>query len=172
MISNDVKFFDYSSINAFLGQNSIWIKNNPCVSPDFCLDWPRFTKGLKDTAELTEYLRSSFSSEHGEWTLVEDQWGDHAWRLSASGGINEDLGPLRNGFESEEHIYFPASFENLVRLKNLIQESDPNNNAFPTSRGNLGKSTLGIGARFTTLHWDGVDWAMSRSKQYSTGTGL
>ena len=162
MISNDDKFFDYSSINAFLAQNSIWIKNNPCVSPDFCLDWNRFAEGLKDTAGLTEYSRSTFSSEHGEWTLVEDQWGDHAWRLRISGEINEDLCPLSNGFDSEEFIYFPASFENLVRMKNLIQESDPENNAFPTSRGNLGKSTLGIGARFTTLHWDGVDWAMSR----------
>jgi hypothetical protein len=162
MISDDVKIFDYSSINVFLAQNSIWIKNNPCISPDFCLDWNRFTEALKGTAELTEYSRSTFSSEHGEWILVEDQWGDHAWRLRRSGGINEDFSPLCNGFESEEFLYFPASFENLVRLKNLIQESDPENNAFPTSRGNLGKSTLGIGARFTTLHWDGVDWAMSR----------
>ena len=167
MISNDVMVFDYSAINAFLARDSIWIKNNPCVSPDFCLDWARFTEGLKGTAELTEYSRSTFSSEHGEWALVEDQWGDHAWRLRISGEIKEDLRPLSNGFEAEGFIYFPASFENLVRLKNLVQESDPENNAFPTSRGNLGKSTLGIGARFTTLHWDGVDWAMSR-----LGTGL
>jgi hypothetical protein len=65
MISDDVKFFDYSSINVFLAQNSIWIKNNPCISPDFCLDWNRFTEALKGTAELTEYSRSTFSSEHG-----------------------------------------------------------------------------------------------------------
>ena len=162
MISNDVMVFDYSAINAFLTRDSIWIKNNPCVSPDFCLDWARFTEGLKGTAELTEYSRSTFTSEHGEWALVEDQWGDHAWRLRISGEIKEDLRPLSNGFEAEGFIYFPASFENLVRLKNLVQESDPENNAFPTSRGNLGRSTLGIGARFTTLHWDGVDWAMSR----------
>jgi len=162
MISNDVQFFDYSSINAFLVQNSIWIKNNPCISPDFCLDWRRFTEGLKGTAEHIEYSRSSFSSKHGDWILVEDQWGDHAWRLKRSGVNNENLSELSEGFESNVFVYFPASFENLVRLKNLIQECDPENNAFPTSRGNLGKSTLGIGARFTTLHWDGVDWAMSR----------
>jgi hypothetical protein len=162
MNSNIFKSFDYSSINAFLTRNSIWIKNNPCVSPDFCLNWDRFTDGIKGGVELTEHKSSSFSSVHGEWILVEDQWGDHAWRLVMSGGINEDLHPLSNGFEAEEFTYFPASFENLVRLKNLVQESDPENNAFPTSRGNLGKSTLGIGARFTTLHWDGVDWAMTR----------
>ena len=66
MISNGIKFFDYSSINAFLAKNSIWIKNNPCVSPDFCLDWNRFTEGLKGSSGLTEYSRSTFSSEHGE----------------------------------------------------------------------------------------------------------
>ena len=162
MISNDVQFFDYSSINAFLVQNSIWIKNNPCISPDFCLDWRRFTEGLEGNAEHIEYSRSSFSSKHGDWILVEDQWGDHAWRLKRSGVNNENLSQLSKGFESNVFVYFPASFENLVRLKNLIQECDPENNAFPTSRGNLGKSTLGIGARFITLHWDGVDWAMSR----------
>ena len=162
MISNDVQFFDYSSINAFLVQNSIWIKNNPCISPDFCLDWRRFTEGLKGTAEHIEYSRSSFSSKHGDWILIEDQWGDHAWRLKRSGVNNENLSELSEGFESNVFVYFPASFENLVRLKNLIQECDHENNAFPTSRGNLGKSTLGIGARFTTLHWDCVDWAMSR----------
>ena len=162
MNSCDTKIFDYSSINSFLSKNSIWIKNNPCISPDFCLDWVRFTEGLNGIRKLTEYSRSSFFSDYGEWSLVEDQWGDHAWRLRVSDGINEDFESLSNGFETEEFIYFPASFENLVRLKNLLQESDPETNAFPTSRANLGKSTLGIGARFTTLHWDGVDWAMSR----------
>jgi hypothetical protein len=162
MNSCDTKVFDYSSINSFLSKNSIWIKNNPCISPDFCLDWVRFTEGLNGIRKLTEYSRSSFFSDYGEWSLVEDQWGDHAWRLRVSDGINEDFESLSNGFETEEFIYFPASFENLVRLKNLLQESDPETNAFPTSRANLGKSTLGIGARFTTLHWDGVDWAMSR----------
>ena len=133
------------------------------MSPDFCLDWARFKEGLKDAATLCEYSKSSFSSGHGEWLLVEDEWGDHAWRLKNSNDPeNNTSGPLLNGFKTTEFTYFPASFENLVYLKNLIQEYDPENNAFPTSRGNLGKSTLGIGARFTTLHWDGVDWAMSR----------
>ena len=70
MISCDPKIFDYSSINAFLAENSIWIKNNPCVSPDFCLDWDRFTEGLKGTPRLTEYSRSTFSSDAGEWTWL------------------------------------------------------------------------------------------------------
>ena len=32
---------------------------------------------------------------------------------------------------------------------------------FPNAGANLGQSTLGIGARFTTLHWPAVEWAMS-----------
>jgi hypothetical protein len=32
---------------------------------------------------------------------------------------------------------------------------------FPTAAEKLGQSTLGIGARFTTLHWPAVEWAMS-----------
>src|SRR5690606_35268691 len=54
-----------------------------------------------------------------------------------------------------------ASWENLFRLKNLIQEHDPAATIFPTAADRLGQSTLGIGARFTALHWPAVDWAMS-----------
>jgi hypothetical protein len=58
-------------------------------------------------------------------------------------------------------VAFPASWENLLRLKNAVQEHDPSSTIFPTASGNLGRSTLGIGARFTTLHWPAVEWAMS-----------
>jgi hypothetical protein len=56
---------------------------------------------------------------------------------------------------------FPASFANLLKLKNLIQEHNPKSTIFPTATQKLGQSTLGIGARFTTLHWPAVEWAMS-----------
>ena len=56
---------------------------------------------------------------------------------------------------------FPATFENLLRLKNLIQEHNAASTIFPTAGARLGQSTLGIGARFTTLHWPAVEWAMS-----------
>jgi hypothetical protein len=58
-------------------------------------------------------------------------------------------------------IIFPATFANLLRLKNLAQEHDPVCTIFPTAAGNLGRSTLGLGARFTTLHWPATEWAMS-----------
>ena len=77
---------------------------------------------------------------------------------------------------TEEFIYFPASFENLVRMKNLIQESDPENNAFPTSRGksweiNFGNRSpfyhpaLGRGGLGNVPIRDGVD---RQSEQHSS----
>jgi hypothetical protein len=60
-----------------------------------------------------------------------------------------------------EAAYFPATWDNLVRMKNLVQDHDPRSTIFPTSAGSLARSTLGIGARFTTLHWPAVEWAMS-----------
>ena len=110
---------------------------------------------------IKEYPKSAFSTEHGNWVLVENETGDHAWCLTS----DDDLGGadiLTDGVELTDALYFPASFENLIGIKNLLQKSDDRNTAFPTTGGDLGKSTLGIGARFTTLHWDGVDWAMSR----------
>ncbi len=68
---------------------------------------------------------------------------------------------LSEGLVSGTEAYFPATWENLLRLKNLVQEHDPASTIFPTAGGNLGKGTLGIGARFTTLHWPAVEWAMS-----------
>ena len=58
-------------------------------------------------------------------------------------------------------IVFPATWDNLLRLKNAVQEHDPDSTIFPTAGANLGRSTLGIGARFTTLHWPAVEWAMT-----------
>ena len=42
-----------------------------------------------------------------------------------------------------------------------MQEHDPGSTIFPTAGANLGRGTLGIGARFTTLHWPAVEWAMA-----------
>jgi hypothetical protein len=56
---------------------------------------------------------------------------------------------------------FPATWVNLLKLKNLIQEHNPASTIFPTAAERLGRSTLGVGARFTTLHWPAVEWAMS-----------
>jgi hypothetical protein len=146
------------AINAFLLRHGLRIARNPCVSPDFCLDWPDLRTRLD---RLHVWPKSGFRTAAGGWMLAEDvASGDCAWLLDASGleaGQALSHGVVRMG----GGWGFPATWENLLRLKNLIQEHDPESTIFPTAGGNLGRSTLGVGARFTTLHWPAVEWAMS-----------
>ena len=149
------------AINQFLLDNGLRISTNPCVSPDFCLDWPTLGTQLRAGGRLKEWPKSRFETASGVWTLVEDEaTGDCAWRLhshdrSEAPGLQEGTALAGNV------MVFPATWENLLRLKNAVQEHDPASTIFPTAGDNLGRSTLGIGARFTTLHWPAVDWAMS-----------
>ena len=79
-----------------------------------------------------------------------------AWKLHASASPLAHGVPLAGGA-----MAFPATWDNLLALKNLILEHDPESTIFPSAGGRLGHSTLGVGARFTTLHWPAVEWAMS-----------
>ena len=150
------------AINRFLLENGLVIARNPCVSPDFCLDWPGLRGSLARAADrLARHPKSAFETKAGSWTLVEDpETGDCAWALrptEAAGAV----GTLGDGVSSGSEVFFPATWENLLRLKNLVLEHDPESTLFPSTAGKLGTSTLGIGARFTTLHWPAVEWAMS-----------
>jgi len=149
-----------STINQFLLQNNLRIANNPCVSPDFCLDWPALSAKLSNGSAIKIWPKSSFETAAGKWTLLEDiATGDCAWKLEPKSG--DGLGALAEGVKIAGGAAFPASFTNLLVLKNLIQEANPASTIFPTAGQKLGQSTLGIGARFTALHWPAVDWAMS-----------
>lgn len=165
-----------SAINRFLLQNNLRIASNPCVSPDFCLDWPALAAKLgSDSAGVHEWPKSRFTTAAGEWTLLEDTaTGDCAWKLapapeitaSAAAGILAEGRPLAATSAADAPaaggaMVFPATFANLLALKNLVQEHNPASTLFPTASQKLGQSTLGIGARFTTLHWPAVEWAMS-----------
>jgi hypothetical protein len=143
-----------SAINAFLLEHDLRIAQNPCISPDFCLDWPALSADVT-AGRVREYARSRFATAAGEWTLLENASGDCAWKLHAAGT------PLADGVAVGDATCFPATWANLLTLKNLIQEHDPGSTIFPTAGANLGRSTLGVGARFTTLHWPAVEWAMS-----------
>ncbi len=149
-------------INQFLLDHDLRISRNPCISPDFCLDWPALSRTLHDGRFLKEWPASSFETASGTWTVIEDEeTGDCAWRLDAP-EVDRPADVLADGIATDEGAAsFPASWENLLRLKNLVQEHDPASTIFPTAAANLGRSTLGIGARFTTLHWPAVEWAMS-----------
>src|SRR4051812_34398051 len=150
-----------SSINQFLLKNKLLIATNPCVSPDFCLDWPALSAKLSGGQAVKSWPKSSFSTTVGRWTLLEDVTGDCAWQLEPLAGVD---GPkvLSDGITlSGGKVVFPATFANLLRLKNLVQEQNHASTIFPTATHKLGQSSLGIGARFTTLHWPAVEWAMS-----------
>jgi hypothetical protein len=151
-----------SAINDFLLQNNLRIAQNPCVSPDFCLDWPALSAKLVSGLPLQEWSKSRFASAAGAWTLIEDPaTGDCAWRLEAR-QPGHAVGVLAGGIAlAGELAIFPATWENLFKLKNLIQEHDADSTIFPTAGAQLGRSTLGVGARFTTLHWPAVEWVMS-----------
>jgi len=143
-----------SPINRFLLKNNLRIARNPCVSPDFCLDWEALQADLR-AGRVTEYPKSRFATAAGEFTLLENANGDCAWKLHASAQ------PLADGVVAGGATVFPATWKNLLKLKNLIQEHNPASTIFPGTGDKLGRSTLGVGARFTTLHWPAVEWAMS-----------
>ena len=148
-----------SAINAFLLSNNLRIATNPCVSPDFCLDWGALAAKLKGgAAGVKVYDKSRFATMAGEIVLLEDSaTGDCAWKLAAKNtSILEEGESLSDG-----STVFPATFANLLKLKNLAQEQNPKSTIFPTASDKLGQSTLGLGARFTTLHWPATEWAMS-----------
>ena len=145
------------SINQFLLSNNLRIAQNPCVSPDFCLDWETLLSDAR-AGRVTEHPKSRFTTAAGEWTLLENAQGDHAWKLHASSNTSALAG---GAALADSTSVFPATWANLLRLKNLIQEHDAAATVFPTATQKLGQSTLGIGARFTALHWPAVDWAMS-----------
>jgi len=146
-----------STINRFLLENHLRLPTNPCVSPDFCLDWPGFLADLRADRPYTMYRRSRFTTAAGEWLLIENDQGDHAWQLSGRDPGLEDGAKLPG-----DRRVFPATFANLLKLKNLVQEADPDSTIFPGAAGRLGQSTLGLGARFTTLHWPATEWAMAQ----------
>jgi hypothetical protein len=149
-----------SAINRFLASHGITVAANPCVSPDFCLDWPRLHM-LLGSGQALVHAKSKLSLPAGELSLWEDAHGDHAWVLKAS-GKSDPTNLLQNGRALPDGSWaYPATWANLLRLKNLIQEAEPTSTVFPSTSGRLGQSTLGIGARFTTLHWPAVEWSMA-----------
>lgn len=150
-------------INQFLLSNGIRIANNPCISPDCCLDWPSLAAKIAGSTGVHAWPRSRFETGAGEWCLLEDlETGDCAWSLKPRGGVEPVVETLSDGEAGPDgSLVFPASWENLLRLKSIVLEHDPDSTIFPSTGGRLGQSTLGVGARFTTLHWPAVEWAMS-----------
>ena len=152
-----------SAINSFLVSHNLRIATNPCVSPDFCLDWPSLSARLVAGESLHIWPQSGFTTAAGTWKLREDLGtGDCAWVLAPHSTAKDPINTLADGVLLHSGACaFPASWANLLTLKNLILEADATATVFPTAGDKLGRSTLGIGARFTALHWPAVDWSMA-----------
>ena len=92
-----------SAINTFLLQNNLRIATNPCVSPDFCLDWPALRSAIQSAQPIHGWPHSRFETAAGKWVLLEEvATGDCAWRLDARTGaaaVNTlaDGAPLQDG---------------------------------------------------------------------------
>ena len=140
-------------INRFCLDHQLRIAGNPAISPDACLDWPALSAALKG-GKVPTVAASRVETAHGAFELAVDAHGDHAW-----------VGPqvlLADGVALPDGRYaYPASWGNLLVMKNLIQEHDITSTVFPTTGGGLTQRSLGVGARFTTLHWPAVEWAMA-----------
>lgn len=154
-----------SGINRFLLENDLRIVDNPCVSPDFCLDWRALSgrlqagSGARSWPDLVFHEASRVAIAEGQVVLVEDpDSGDHAWFVDGGAPARLADGIHLGG---QRHA-FPATWANLLVLKDLLQAYDRTSTVFPSASGTLAHSSIGVGARFTTLHWPAVEWVMSR----------
>ncbi len=128
---------------------------NPAIHPDWCLDWDGLRARLVAGAVAGNPL--SRVAVPGGWIeLAEDAaTGDAAWLA------NVEL-PLEHGVRLDDgRRAWPATWENLLRLKDQMLEADPRSTVFPSTAGGLERRSIGVGARFTTLHWPAVEWAMA-----------
>ena len=106
----------HSPINRFCLDHQLRIAGNPAISPDACLDWPALSAALK-SGNVHTVPASKVETAHGAFELAVDAHGDHAW-------VGPQV-PLADGVALPDgrHAY-PASWGNLLVMKNLIQEHD------------------------------------------------
>src|SRR4051812_31174535 len=121
-----------SKINEFLLQNELRIAQNPCVSPDFCLDWPSLRETLRRSGAVQRHPLSEIQTALGSFTLAEDPGGDPAWLFRGDGAPAQSALSEGCALPSGE-LAFPATWHNLLKLKNLLQEHDPQSTVFPSA---------------------------------------
>ncbi len=170
---------DTRAINRFLLGLGLKIRSNPAISPDLCLDPHSLEQAVRtDLPKLLAWIRESTAGKRamrrsaglvdlfpasellvGPWRLfvVEERGtGDAGLLVEGAGPVPLPAAvPLGDGLQ-----LVPLLWEGLAPLKNLLLADDPGSTVFPVARGTLSRSSLGIGARFTTLHWPAVAWAM------------
>jgi hypothetical protein len=171
------------AINDFLLANGIRIRSNPAISPDLCLDPASLEKAARAALPVLKGLvRAAKDQPRGTHLSVAADRLDFfpasmldagRWRFFVvEDRSNGDAGLLVDGSDAlpvpgavalgEGFQFLPMLWGGLAALKNLIQKHDPASTVFPVAGGTLDRSSLGIGARFTTLHWPAVAWVMQK----------
>ncbi|MBN1127695.1 MAG: hypothetical protein JXA71_01820, partial [Chitinispirillaceae bacterium] len=164
-------------INKFLVENDLLIKNNPAISPDLTLDYPALVRELREEADnvalAMDYAAKGWDVPEMQriilWPSSSIALGSVNWYLAESKRSGDcafvAVTDARSAFEGIEQCgdalwAIPLWWENLIALKNAVLEHDPSSTVFPRADSSLQRASLGIGARFTTLHWPAVAWAM------------
>ena len=158
------------AINLFLLENQIHIKDNPAISPDLSVDFAGICRDLvADPGFLSAFPNPSATPLNvifhpqsglpllgGKAFVVESRkTGDCALLLRSGKEM-----PFEACREIGGVNVIPLSWENLILLKNVLLAEDPGATLFPRADGQLSQTSLGVGARFTTLHWPAVAWVM------------
>ncbi|MBD3346734.1 MAG: hypothetical protein GF401_16890 [Chitinivibrionales bacterium] len=168
-----------SIINAYLLENNIRIQNNPAVSPDLVLDFKGLVEEIaEEKAALLKLKDNSKADAVSQglkklilWPKSKFEVGNTTFYLIESKATGDSslitLGAESLPFENIEVIdgsltVIPLYWSNLIRLKNVVQENDRSSTIFPKAEGILEHTSLGVGARFTTLHWPAVAWSMKQ----------
>ncbi len=158
-------------VNEFLLGNSIRLNTNPAVSPDMTLDFDSLCTDLENEPKLLQNSpsetvgttlrllpKSEFSINGESFYLVESQrTGDYA--IVTRGRQNLPFKEMREVLGVR---VVPLYWGNFILLKNFVLENEPNSTIFPRADGSLEKTSIGVGARFTTLHWPAVAWTMAQ----------
>ena len=164
-------------INDFLLRNNVFPLHNPAISPDMTLDFDGLVDLIEEEKETLAPVRDHSSAEaaasrlqrlilwhksnfrigNAAFFVIESKATGNCALITTSGEVPEFEDTVRVG--PKIHVV-PLSWSNLIRLKNLVLETDPESTIFPRAEARLRKTSLGIGARFTTLHWPAVAWAM------------
>jgi hypothetical protein len=165
-----------SPINDILLANGLLIKDNPAISPDLTLNFKKVLAEISaetgvlasvtDVAsaqaaipglkKITLWPKSFFSTGTAVFFVIESKETGDCALISNSRVIPDFDGAWKAGGLT----VIPLVWSNIIRLKNIVQENDPDSTIFPRAADALRKTSLGIGARFTTLHWPAVAWSM------------
>jgi len=164
-------------INDFLLRNKLFPLDNPAISPDLTLDFKTLLGLIRQEKDalgpvtdlasaeiaasklqrLVLWHKSMFKIKSAVFFVIESKSTGECALTSTSGEIPD--------FEGTELVgpaiwAIPLSWKNLIRLKNLVLEADSSSTIFPRADASLRKTSLGVGARFTTLHWPAAAWVM------------